>query len=76
MKTSLKQLAKQLGVSSSYLSQVRHGVRPASAKLLSNTDVVKLLNIKHGVDVKTLTSYNVARSCPSSSMVEQPTCNR
>ncbi len=32
---SLRQLAKQLGVSPAYLSQVRHGIRPASDKLLN-----------------------------------------
>jgi len=32
---SLRQLAKELGVSHSYLSQVKHGKRPASAKVVS-----------------------------------------
>jgi transcriptional regulator with XRE-family HTH domain len=32
---SLRQLVKELGVSASYLSQVRHGKRPASQKVLS-----------------------------------------
>ncbi|MFC2035841.1 helix-turn-helix domain-containing protein [Chloroflexota bacterium] len=32
---SLRQLAKELGVSHSYLSQVRHGKRPASEKVVS-----------------------------------------
>jgi transcriptional regulator with XRE-family HTH domain len=31
----LRQLAKELGVSASYLSQVKSGKRPASAKLLN-----------------------------------------
>ena len=36
MKTkSLRQLAKELGVSHSYLSQVKHGKRPVSAKMVS-----------------------------------------
>ena len=30
---SLRQLASELGVSHSYLSQVKHGKRPASAKV-------------------------------------------
>ena len=30
---SLRQLVKELGVSASYLSQVRHGKRPASQKV-------------------------------------------
>ena len=39
---SLRQLARELGVSASYLSQVRHGKRPASERLLSklNTEVL------------------------------------
>jgi transcriptional regulator with XRE-family HTH domain len=37
-KTSLRQLAKQLGVSASYLSQVKNGKRPPSQKLLSNKE--------------------------------------
>ncbi len=32
---SLRQLAKELGVSPSYLSQVQHGKRPPSQKVLS-----------------------------------------
>ena len=32
---SLRQLAKELGVSASYLSQVRHGKCPPSQKLLN-----------------------------------------
>ena len=32
---SLRQLAKELGVSASYLSQIKHGKRPASGKVLS-----------------------------------------
>ncbi len=35
MEKSLRQLAKELGVSHSYLSQVRHGKRPASSKVVS-----------------------------------------
>jgi len=46
MKTiiSLRQLAKELGVSASYLSQVKNGKRPASAKLLNNPDVARQLD--------------------------------
>ena len=32
---SLRQLARELGVSHSYLSQVKHGKRPASVKVVS-----------------------------------------
>jgi hypothetical protein len=35
-KKSLRELAKELGVSASYLSQIRHGKCPASEKVLSN----------------------------------------
>jgi transcriptional regulator with XRE-family HTH domain len=43
-KTSLRQLAKELGVSASYLSQVKNGKRPASQKLLSNPSFKVLRN--------------------------------
>ena len=33
---SLRQLAKEMGVSHSYLSQVKHGKRPPSQKVVSN----------------------------------------
>ena len=33
---SLRQLAKEIGVSASYLSQVKNGKRPASQKVLSS----------------------------------------
>jgi len=39
---SLRQLAKELGVSASYLSQVRHGKRPASGKVLSKSTLKML----------------------------------
>ena len=32
---SLRQLARELGVSHSYLSQVKHGKRPASDRVVS-----------------------------------------
>ena len=74
MKTSLRQLAKQLGVSSSYLSQVNTGKRPPSARLLSNPDVRRMLsakqNAKRKVDVDKSKSYN-SRACQRSSGVEQ-----
>ena len=40
-KKSLRQTAKELGMSASYLSQVKHGKRPASHKMLSK---LKMLN--------------------------------
>ena len=36
---SLRQLAKELWVSASYLSQVKNGKRPASQKVLSNMNL-------------------------------------
>ncbi len=38
---SLRQIAKELGVSHSYLSQIRHGKRPASDRVVSR--VVSML---------------------------------
>ncbi len=61
-KVSLRQLAAQLGVSVSYLSQVKNGKRPPSRKLLSNADIRHMLtvkqNAKHEVDVDKSKGYN------------------
>ena len=43
---SLRQLARELGVSASYLSQVKNGKRPASQKL---TDSLSTLSVKQSV---------------------------
>ena len=43
-KTSLRQLARQLGISASYLSQVKNGKRPPSQRLLSNPGFKMLSN--------------------------------
>jgi transcriptional regulator with XRE-family HTH domain len=43
---SLTQLAEELGVSASYLSQVRHGKRPASDRLIN---ALKNLSVKQSV---------------------------
>ena len=40
--TSLRELGRQLGMSASYLSQVLHGKRPASAKSLNMLNTHKL----------------------------------
>ena len=40
-----KQLAEELGVSPSYLSQVRHGKRPLSAEVLSVANSKKIRQI-------------------------------
>ena len=73
-KASLRQLASQLGVSASYLSQVKNGKRPPSQKLLSNSDIRHMLtvkqNVKHNVDVNTSKRYNL-NTCQRSSGVEQ-----
>jgi transcriptional regulator with XRE-family HTH domain len=55
-KTSLRQIARQLGVSASYLSQVRNGKRPASVKLLSNSSFEMLSAVKHDATTETLTT--------------------
>jgi transcriptional regulator with XRE-family HTH domain len=34
-KKSLRQLAREIGVSASYLSQVKNGIRPVSERVLS-----------------------------------------
>ena len=52
---SLRQLAKELGVSHSYLSQVRNGKRPASAKVVSKMVSNGKQNI---VDTYIINSYN------------------
>ena len=39
---SLRQLAKELGVSASYLSQVRNGKRPASQKLIDSLNPISV----------------------------------
>ena len=46
---SLRQSARELGVSASYLSQVKNGKRPPSAKLLSSPVYATLLStsVKH-----------------------------
>ena len=56
---SLRQLAKELGVSASYLSQVRHGKRPASDKLIN---VFRNLSVKRKFDVGTTINYNSAQA--------------
>lgn len=65
-KKSLGQLAQELEISPSYLSQTKHGKRPASQKLLNTSGQ----NVKHDVDAETLTSYNLLL-CQPSSGVEQ-----
>ena len=47
---SLRQRAQELGVSASYLSQVRHGKRPASHKVLSNPSFEVLSSVRQNVE--------------------------
>ena len=61
---SLRALAKELGVSHSYLSQVMHGKRPASDKVVS-----KMVSSgkQIGFDTSASVSYNSERAGESSS---------
>ena len=43
---SLRQLAKEIGISASYLSQVKHGKRPASDRLINT---LNSLSVKQSV---------------------------
>ncbi len=56
---SLRQLARELGVSASYLSQVKNGKRPASQKVLSS---VKQSGKQNIFDVSISNSYNSKRN--------------
>ena len=58
---SLRQVAKELGVSASYLSQIRHGKRPASEKMLNT------LLFKDVQDVQESVKHDkVAKECYNS----------
>ena len=68
---SLRQLAKELGVSHSYLSQVSNGKRPASHKVVSKV----VSSGKQGfIDTKAYSSYN-NRGLPSCVVVARGTLN-
>ena len=45
-KMSLRQIAREIGVSESYLSQVIHGKRPASQKVISSLNVKMISTLK------------------------------
>ena len=62
-KKSLRAIAKELGVSHSYLSQVIHGIRPASEKVLTTL-------LTSGLLKDNFLTYNEA-NCQRSSGVEQ-----
>ena len=70
---SLRQLAREMGVSPSYLSQIRHGSRPASQKVLNMLSSVKQ-NVKQEVDTHIANGYNILRAEVAQS-VEQRTEN-
>ena len=76
---SLRQLAKEIGVSPSYLSQVKNGKRPASAKVaevLSNLDLNMLSNVKQSTfDIRGVNYYNFNRMLGNSLAVGQRTLN-
>ncbi len=63
-KKSLRQVAKELGVSASYLSQIRHGKRPASEKML-NTLLFKDVQTVKQHDNGTKACYNSINSIVS-----------
>jgi transcriptional regulator with XRE-family HTH domain len=58
---SLRQLAKELGVSASYLSQVKHGKRSASAKLLDRLSSYEE-SVKQSTEVAEMLSKSVKQS--------------
>ena len=55
---SLRQLARELGVSASYLSQVKNGKRPPSQKVLSKMLSSSRQNTRLLLDVNLPNSYN------------------
>ena len=55
---SLRQLARELGVSHSYLSQIKHGKRPTSAKVVSKMLSSGKQNTRLLLDVNLPNSYN------------------
>ncbi len=57
---SLRQLARELGVSASYLSQVKNGKKKISKNLLSKIDSKVLTNLvnTHEVDFGAYVAYN------------------
>ena len=57
---SLRQLAKEIGVSASYLSQVKNGKRPASNKLLRSIGFTESVKQNVGQNVKQSTHRVIA----------------
>ena len=73
---SLRQLARELGVSASYLSQVKNGKKKLSKDLLSKIDIKVLTNLvnTHNVDFRASTVYNYP-CAEVAQLVEQRTEN-
>ncbi len=63
---SLRQLARELGVSHSYLSQVQHGKRPASEKVQEALNMVSMVSKSEaGSGLKIRRSYILVGSSPT-----------
>ena len=58
---SMRQLAREMGVSPSYLSQVQHGKRPASQKVLSKVLSSVKQNGSGSLDPYINNTYNTRR---------------
>ena len=73
---SLRQLARDLCVSASYLSQVKNGKKKASKWLLSKIDIKMLTSVNQssGIDFYTRCTYNIPQA-EVAQMVEQRTEN-
>jgi len=71
---SLRQLARELGVSHSYLSQVRHGKRPASDKVVSKMVSNGKQNRENIFDTTPAIRYNSIAG-PLAQLAEQLTLN-
>ncbi len=75
MKTkSLRQVARELGVFASYLSQVKNGVRPPSDKVLSNPNVKRLLRMSTHETVKQIRSGLGRFRTYDQSVMSRPLC--
>jgi hypothetical protein len=81
MKTkSLRQLARELGVSASYLSQIKNGKKQPSEDLLKKLDIEVLTNLvntshQNNVAFAVRKRYNSTRSAEVAQSVEQRTEN-
>ena len=62
-KKSLRQIARELGVSASYLSQIRHGKRPASEKVLSSVKQNGIISSASYGEVSELADEHDLGSC-------------